>query len=88
MSYKYVSQQPFDMEDHAFAPSIRSVLMSLSARTTQLGFDLRSRLRGRQTARQLARFPDHRLQDIGFERDWDGSIIPLKRDSRPEGPRT
>ena len=24
---------------------------------------------------RIARFSTHRLQDIGFERDWDGSLI-------------
>ena len=25
--------------------------------------------------RRVARLSDHRLQDIGLERDWDGSIL-------------
>ncbi|MEZ5777725.1 MAG: hypothetical protein R3E44_05120 [Paracoccaceae bacterium] len=32
--------------------------------------------------RRIARFSDHRLQDIGFERDWDGSINPVTPDPR------
>ena len=31
---------------------------------------------------RFARFSDHRLQDLGFERDWDGSIIPVTPDPR------
>jgi hypothetical protein len=27
----------------------------------------------RRAERLIGRFPTHRLQDIGFERDWDGS---------------
>jgi hypothetical protein len=27
------------------------------------------------TMQRIARFSTHRLQDIGFERDWDGSLI-------------
>lgn len=35
--------------------------------------------RRRRTMQRLARFSDHRLADIGFERDWDGTIIPTQR---------
>jgi hypothetical protein len=28
---------------------------------------------------RIARFPDDRLRDIGFERDWDGSVIAVQR---------
>jgi hypothetical protein len=28
----------------------------------------------RRTKRLIARFSTHRLEDIGFERDWDGSV--------------
>jgi uncharacterized protein YjiS (DUF1127 family) len=34
-----------------------------------------ARIQYRWTMRRFARFSTHRLQDIGFERDWDGSII-------------
>lgn len=36
-------------------------------------------LQHRRTMHRIARFSDHRLQDIGFERDWDGSILPRQR---------
>ncbi|MBZ9797630.1 DUF1127 domain-containing protein [Mesorhizobium sp. ES1-4] len=29
----------------------------------------------RRTRRQISRFSDRRLHDIGLERDWDGSIL-------------
>ncbi|MER9587004.1 DUF1127 domain-containing protein [Mesorhizobium sp. M0276] len=29
----------------------------------------------RRMLRRVARHSDHRLRDIGFERDWDGSIL-------------
>lgn len=32
-------------------------------------------VRHRWTMRRIARFSAHRLQYIGFERDWDGSLI-------------
>jgi hypothetical protein len=36
-------------------------------------------LQHRRTMRRIAGFSDHRLQDMGFERDWDGSVIPMQR---------
>ncbi|TPK93041.1 DUF1127 domain-containing protein [Mesorhizobium sp. B2-4-12] len=29
----------------------------------------------RRTLRRISRLSDHRLRDIGLERDWDGSIL-------------
>ncbi|TPK55965.1 DUF1127 domain-containing protein [Mesorhizobium sp. B2-4-19] len=29
----------------------------------------------RRVLRRISRFSDRRLQDIGLERDWDGSIL-------------
>ena len=34
-------------------------------------------VRRRWTMRHIARFSTHRLQDIGFERDWDGSLMQI-----------
>jgi len=34
-----------------------------------------SRLRDRLELNRMKRFSDHRLRDIGFEHDWDGSLI-------------
>jgi uncharacterized protein YjiS (DUF1127 family) len=35
----------------------------------------------RQTERLIGRFSSHQLADMGFERDWDGSIYrPAARD--------
>jgi hypothetical protein len=32
----------------------------------------------RRTLRRLTRLSDHMLRDFGFERDWDGTILPLR----------
>jgi uncharacterized protein YjiS (DUF1127 family) len=37
--------------------------------------DLISVFRHRLELDRIDRFSDHRLHDIGFERDWDGSLI-------------
>jgi uncharacterized protein YjiS (DUF1127 family) len=36
---------------------------------------LPSMFRDRLEFHRMKRFSDHRLRDIGFERDWDGSLI-------------
>ncbi len=33
-------------------------------------------IRHRTDMRRLDRFSDHSLEDIGFERDWDGTVVP------------
>jgi len=50
---------------HAFA-SITHVLAGMSGR-------IRAARSRRQTERVFARFSNHELADMGFERDWDGS---------------
>jgi hypothetical protein len=37
------------------------------------------RLRCHWTMLDLDRFSDRRLREIGFERDWDGSITPISQ---------
>jgi hypothetical protein len=32
-----------------------------------------------RTERLIARFSTRQVEDMGFERDWDGSIIPRQR---------
>ena len=39
--------------------------------------DMFGKLQYRQAMKRFARFSDHGLQDVGFEREWDGSIQPL-----------
>ena len=61
----------------------------MSAAITSLGHAARARVaslvaafRHRLAMERIARFSDERLQDVGFERDWDGSINPVTQDSR------
>lgn len=48
---------------------------SLTASARRKAGDLMSRLRDRLELNRMKRFSDHRLRDIGFEHDWDGSLI-------------
>jgi hypothetical protein len=46
----------------------------LAARVTQYVGNLTLKFVSWQAAQHITRFSDYRLEDIGFERDWDGSI--------------
>lgn len=48
---------------------------------TALATSIQTAIRRRQTQRFIARLPDHLLQDFGYERDWDGTILPLRDDA-------
>ncbi|PDS68702.1 DUF1127 domain-containing protein [Rhizobium phaseoli] len=41
------------------------------------------RLQNRIAVRPFERYSNHLLQDIGFDRDWDGSIIGGDRSRSP-----
>lgn len=61
-------------------PSARSSMDafgSMRDAPTDLAARLLARFRHSWTTRGIARFSDRRLRDMGFERDWDGSIIPI-----------
>jgi hypothetical protein len=50
--------------------SLRDAAKELAAR-------LFAGLEHRRTMHTIAGFSDRRLHDMGLERDWDGSIIPI-----------
>jgi len=52
-----------------------AALEPLRTATIQQVVRLVAGIRHRWTMGYLARFSNHRLHDIGFERDWDGSLI-------------
>lgn len=63
-------------------PSARLPLADCEAlRGAMAGFATRlvAQFQHRRTIQRIARFSDNRLRDIGFERDWDGSVIPAGR---------
>lgn len=73
---------------HAYADACESpapalTLSTIAARLAQLA---RRPVAGLAAAsarlwpRDLSRYPDHLLADIGFERDWDGSIIAVTKE--------
>jgi hypothetical protein len=58
------------------APDARKALTSLFAFVARLAARPRDAVRLHLAMRRIARFSVHRLDDIGFERDWDGTIRP------------
>jgi hypothetical protein len=54
-------------------------VVSLCLSAADLATRLFAGFQHRWTMQRIARFSDHRLQDMGFERDWDGSIIRRQR---------
>lgn len=54
---------------------MKPILESISAATGGLALKASAVVERRRMLRQVSRFSNHRLHDIGFERDWDGSIL-------------
>jgi len=50
-------------------------ISSMMAFVRRKAAGLPSVFRDRLEFHRMKRFSDHRLRDIGFERDWDGSLI-------------
>ncbi|WP_338811460.1 hypothetical protein V2V90_24390 (plasmid) [Agrobacterium leguminum] len=59
----------------SFHSTIGTRLSTLLSAVTGISRRMRLCLRQRMASRRIERFSDHRLRDIGFERDWDGSMI-------------
>jgi hypothetical protein len=71
----------FEAREHVEPALTRifAALGSLRAAAADLSIHLLAGLQHRWTMHQISRFSDHRLQDLGFERDWDGSVLPARR---------
>jgi len=66
-----------DTADHLDLGQVRACFeAALVVLTTSAG-SLRAAIVNRWTARHLERRSDHMLRDLGFERDWDGTIRRL-----------
>lgn len=73
---------------HAISPAGRRMEVASASAAAAMEFlrkalvesviDLKTGIQHRRTMARFAHFSDHRLQDLGFERDWDGSIIPRR----------
>ena len=55
-------------------------IYALRDAATDLAARLVAGFRHRQTIRAIARFSGSRLHDVGFERDWDGAVIPIVKE--------
>lgn len=58
---------------------LADVIAGLRKRIAAAAHDLFLKLQHRKAMKRFERFSGHGLQDVGFERDWDGSIQPFNR---------
>ncbi|WP_258119062.1 hypothetical protein [Mesorhizobium onobrychidis] len=82
MSNIHAYLDAFDRLEPASARLPIAAIESLRIAVTGQAARLFAGLQHRRTMQRIASFSDHRLQDMGFERDWDGSIIRRQRQSR------
>jgi uncharacterized protein YjiS (DUF1127 family) len=68
-----------DQRTPAYAPKLMDAIESERVSATELAGGLFAKFQLRWTTHHIARLSDHRLQDMGFERDRDGSVIPRQR---------
>ncbi|GLQ53977.1 hypothetical protein [Devosia nitrariae] len=76
--------------NHAIADACNEVVLT-SARTFAIPSPRHFALAGlarlaavlrRRKLQAFAAYPDHLLADMGYGRDWDGSIVPLVNDPK------
>ncbi|MFA1621339.1 hypothetical protein ACDY96_00565 [Rhizobium mongolense] len=79
MSNIHASLDVFDRMAPASRRTPTDAIPSLRVFGNGLATRLFSGFQHRWTMQRIARFSDHRLKDMGFERDWDGSIIHRQR---------
>jgi hypothetical protein len=77
VSTYHVSLDSSDRLALASAHASSTVIASLrdAASAVVAGFVARFHAHGLK--RGMARYSDHLLSDVGFERDWDGTIVPM-----------
>jgi hypothetical protein len=77
MSNAHAYMDPFDQAAPASARSLKDAIVSLRVSATDLVLRVATGFRYRRTMDGMSRLSDHRLRDMGFERDWDASILPI-----------
>lgn len=63
--------------DRMYRP-VRAMIALADAARDRIG-GIMAAVRHRAEMRRLERFSNHKLQDIGFEHDWDGTVIPRQK---------
>ena len=63
------------VSERPFIAAIESLRIAVAGRAA----DLFAGFQHRRTMDRIARLSDHRLHDMGFERDWDGSVLRRQR---------
>ncbi|SOC82894.1 hypothetical protein SAMN05421890_1316 [Ensifer adhaerens] len=80
MSFTHASTDVFcgvAAPDRMYRP-VRAMVALADATRSQIDYFVAA-VRHRAEMRRLERFSNHTLQDIGFERDWDGTVIPRQK---------
>jgi hypothetical protein len=54
-------------------------LGKMQAAATAIGSTIRAALLRHSTQHHLTDLSDHMLSDFGFERDWDGTVLRLRK---------
>jgi hypothetical protein len=70
----------FDASEQMASASARipsNAIASLRCSALEAVSHLVAEFKRRHTQRAMARFPAHLLADMGFERDWDGSVVSI-----------
>jgi len=70
-----------DTSDYQVSSALNIVVdvaTTLNATIRALAMRVVAAIEQRFTQRRLTRLSDHMLRDLGFERDWDGSIRSLR----------
>jgi hypothetical protein len=71
-----------DITDAYEAVSLRARLATLARRAVAVIARLRAAIEQRFAMQRISRMSNHMLADFGFERDWDGTIRPIRDDAR------
>jgi hypothetical protein len=79
VSISHVCPDAFDRLEPASARLPKAAIAALWIVVSGRAARLLAGFRHRWTMQRITRFSDHRLQDMGFERDRDGSLVPTRR---------
>ena len=79
MSNAHTYLDAFDRPEPAFARLRPAAIEPLRIAVAKRTADLIARFQNHRTMRRIEGFSGRRLRDIGFERDWDGSILPRQQ---------
>ena len=78
MSNLHATADARDHQTAAFSTAAVEVAATVGARIQGFAMHITAAIEQRFTQRRLTRLSKHMLRDLGFERDWEGAIHPLR----------